>query len=77
MHDCYDVGVFAVDASFFDALAAVEAPSITDAVRRLAATGSAGVVDCSDLDWIDVDDQAALSHAEAWLASRGEPAAIG
>lgn len=67
-HDCYDTGVFAVGQPFFDALAALEAPSITEAVRRLAADGHAGIVDCSDLDWIDVDDPKALAVAEEWLA---------
>lgn len=70
-HDCYDTGVFAVGAPFFEALARLEAPSITDAVRLLAAEARAGIVDCSDLDWIDVDDPKALAAAEAWLAQQG------
>jgi choline kinase len=69
-HDCYDTGVFAVGQPFFDALAGLEAPSITEAVRALVANGEAGVVDCSDLDWIDVDDPKALAAAEEWLASQ-------
>ena len=68
-HDCYDTGVFAVGPRLFDALAGQRDPSLTEGVRALAATGTARVVDCSDLDWIDVDDAAALAHAEAWLAS--------
>jgi choline kinase len=68
-HDCYDTGVFAVGAHFFAALDALTSPSISDAVRRLAAAGEAGVVDCSDLDWIDVDDGKALAAAEVWLAA--------
>ncbi len=67
-HDCYDTGVFAVDAPFFAALETLAEPSITDAVRLLAAAGAAGVVDCSDIDWIDVDDPKALAAAETWLA---------
>lgn len=66
-HDCYDTGVFAIGGAFFDALAGLEAPSITEAVRILAADGRAGIVDCSDLDWIDVDDPKALAAAETWL----------
>ena len=66
-HDCYDTGVFAVGQAFFKALATLAAPSITDAVRLLAADGKAEVVECSDLDWIDVDDAKALAQAEAWL----------
>ena len=38
-------------------------------VRALAAERAARIVDCSDLDWIDVDDAAAFAHAEAWLAA--------
>ena len=68
-HDCYDTGVFAVGSGFFAALAALPSPSITEAVRALAARGAAGVIDCSDLDWIDVDDSKALAQAEAWLAA--------
>ncbi|RHW17945.1 nucleotidyltransferase [Sphingomonas gilva] len=70
-HDCYDTGVFAVGGAFFDALMELEAPSITEAVRVLTGEGRAGIVDCSDLDWIDVDDPRALAAAEAWLA-RGD-----
>lgn len=67
-HDCYDVGVFAVGRPLFDALAALPAPSLTEGVRRLAGLGTARIVDCSDLDWIDVDDAKALDCAEKWLA---------
>jgi choline kinase len=69
-HDCYDTGVFAVGQPFFDALAALNAPSITEAVRALATEQRAGIVDCSDLDWIDVDDPKALAAAEGWLANQ-------
>lgn len=68
-HDCYDTGVFAVGQPFFDALAGLEAPSITEAVRALAAKGAAEVVECSDLTWIDVDDPKALAAAEAWAGA--------
>ena len=68
-HDCYDTGVFAVGSGFFAALAALPSPSITEAVRALAADGAARVVDCSDLKWLDVDDAKALAWAEEWLAS--------
>lgn len=67
-HDCYDTGVFAVGADFFAILAALPSPSISQAVTALAARGRAGVVDCSDLDWLDVDDAKALGWAEAWLS---------
>lgn len=69
-HDAYDTGVFAVGAPFFAALGGLAAPSITEGVRRLIAQDAAETVDCSDLDWIDVDDAAALAKAEAWLTGR-------
>jgi choline kinase len=67
-YDAYDTGVFAVGRPFFEALAELEAPSITEAVRALAAHGAAEVVECSDLTWIDVDDPKALAAAEAWAS---------
>lgn len=67
-HDAYDTGVFAVSGRLFDALAAEPAPSLTDGVRALAARGLARAVDCGELDWIDVDDPAALAAAERLLA---------
>lgn len=63
-HTAYDTGVFALGPTFFDALERLEAPSVSEAVLRLAARGAARVVDCSDLRWIDVDDPAALEKAE-------------
>lgn len=68
-HDAYDTGVFAVGAPFFAALASLPSPSITDAVRLLAADDAADTIDCSDLAWIDVDDAAALASAEAAVAA--------
>ena len=41
-----------------------------EGVRVLAEAGQARVVDCTGLDWIDVDDAAALAKAEAWLGTR-------
>ena len=69
-YDAHDTGVFAVGPALFAALATLSAPSLTEGVRILAERGSARVVDCSDLDWIDVDDAPALAKAEAWLAAR-------
>jgi len=68
-HDCYDTGVFAVSPAFFDTLAGLESPSLTEGVRRLADAGRARVVDCSDLDWLDVDDAPAFAHAEGWMTA--------
>lgn len=64
-HNAYDMGVFAVGMAFFDALAKLAEPSITEGVRALIEKDQAEFVDCSDLDWIDVDDLAALQKAEA------------
>ncbi|HEX8421734.1 MAG TPA: NTP transferase domain-containing protein [Sphingomonas sp.] len=66
-HDCYDTGIFAVSERFFAALATLASPSITEGVRILAAEGRAKIVDCSDLDWLDVDDAPAFAHAEGWM----------
>jgi len=67
-HDCYDVGVFAIGQPLFEALRGLAEPSLTEGVRILAAEDRAHIVDCSDLDWIDVDDPRALAEAEAWIA---------
>lgn len=68
-YDAHDTGVFAVGPALFAALATLPSPSLTEGVRILAADGRARVVDCSGLEWIDVDDAPALAKAEAWLAN--------
>ncbi|WP_010164889.1 phosphocholine cytidylyltransferase family protein, partial [Sphingomonas sp. PAMC 26617] len=70
-YDCFDTGVFAIGAGFFSALRGLNDPSITEGMRILAQHRRASTLDCSDLDWIDVDDQAALDTAEAWLRRKG------
>ncbi len=67
-HDAYDTGVFAISPRLGAALATLASPSLTEGVRMLAAENRADVVDCSDIDWIDVDDAAALAHAERWMS---------
>lgn len=67
-HDAYDTGVFAISPQLGAALATLASPSLTEGVRMLAAQNRADVVDCSDIDWIDVDDAAALAHAERWMS---------
>ena len=69
-HDAYDTGVFAIGPALFDALATLDAPSLTEGMRLLAARHAAHAIDCSDIDWIDVDDPPALAKAEAWIARR-------
>ena len=66
--DAYDVGVFAVSGAFFDALRSLESPSITEGVRALIPAGQAEVVDCTGIDWVDVDDASALAKAERMYA---------
>jgi 1L-myo-inositol 1-phosphate cytidylyltransferase len=68
--DCFDTGVFAIGPALFDALRSLTLPSLTEGMRILAADGTAFTVDCGDLRWIDVDDQAALDKAERWAAAR-------
>jgi 1L-myo-inositol 1-phosphate cytidylyltransferase len=67
--DCFDTGVFAIGRPLFAALARLEAPSLTEGMRILAESGSALTVACDDLQWIDIDDQAALDKAERWAAA--------
>ena len=74
-HDCYDTGVFAIGPALSDALATLASPSLTEGVRLLAAQGLARIVDCSDIDWIDVDDAPALAKAEAWMATKADAVA--
>ena len=70
MYDAFDTGVFAVGAPFVAALRSLSAPSVSAAVTSLATDARAGVVDCSDLSWIDVDDAPALLAAERAFAAR-------
>ena len=73
-YNCYDTGVFAVDARFHAALrGSIEAGgagSISAGVEALAVGGDARVVDIGDNWWLDVDDPRALAQAEAALAAR-------
>ena len=69
-HDAYDTGVFAIGPALMETLAALPAPSLTDGMRALAADGRARVIDCSDLNWIDIDDASALAKAEGWSLDR-------
>ena len=66
-YDCHDTGVFAAGSRLYEVLAGMTNPSLTEGARRLAEEGRARVVECGDLDWIDVDDAKALEAAEAWL----------
>jgi choline kinase len=69
-YDCFDTGVFAIGPPLFAALHQFEAPSLTEGMRVLAQMGIAETVDCSDLSWIDIDDEPALDKAEIWWGGR-------
>jgi 1L-myo-inositol 1-phosphate cytidylyltransferase len=69
VYDCFDTGVFAVGKGLFDALRGLEKPSLTEGMRCLASDQAAGIRDCSDLGWIDVDDERAWRIAETWLTT--------
>ncbi|WP_404339669.1 NTP transferase domain-containing protein [Sphingomonas sp. MMS12-HWE2-04] len=69
VYDCFDTGVFAISAALFAALHGLDNPSLTEGMRVLAGAGTARIVECSDLDWIDVDDAPALEKAERWKAA--------
>lgn len=79
-YDCFDTGVFAIGPPLFAALRQFEAPSLTEGMRVLAQMGIAETIDCSDLSWIDIDDEPALDKAEIWWGERmaqqesGQPA---
>jgi choline kinase len=66
-YNAHDMGVFAIGPTFFSALEAIPAASVTQGVQSLSDRGAAGTIDCSDLDWIDIDDEVALCRAEDWL----------
>jgi choline kinase len=72
--DCFDTGVFAAGPGLFSALGPLKAPSLTEGMRVLAGQGRALIADCSDLDWIDVDDQEALEKAERWRGASARQA---
>lgn len=70
IYNAFDAGVFAIGPALFAALRQLEAPSLTEGMRVLAARGAAFATDCSDLDWIDVDDERALDAAIRWCEQR-------
>jgi 1L-myo-inositol 1-phosphate cytidylyltransferase len=69
-YDCFDTGVFAIGPALFAALRTLQSPSLTEGMRVLSDQGRALTVDCGDLVWIDIDDQAALDKAERWASAR-------
>ncbi len=69
-YDAFDTGVFAIGPGLFAALRALPSPSLSAGMTALAATGAARVVDCTGLQWLDVDDAPALAKAEGWLRVR-------
>ncbi|MEA3031609.1 MAG: 1L-myo-inositol 1-phosphate cytidylyltransferase [Sphingomonadales bacterium] len=66
----------AIDTGLFRATPALAAAiergggSLSEGVQRLADQGLAATADVTGLDWLDVDDEAALAKAEAWFARR-------
>jgi 1L-myo-inositol 1-phosphate cytidylyltransferase len=71
-YDCFDTGVFAIGPKLIAALRQFDAPSLTEGMRLLARDGDALVTDCSDIDWIDIDDAWALDKAEQWRAEQSQ-----
>lgn len=71
----YDTGVFSVGKSLFAALAGLAAPSLSQGVAALTASGLARAVETGDCAWLDVDDARALKLAEDWLGTDREKVA--
>lgn len=69
-YDAFDTGVFAIGPGLIAALNTLPSPSLSAGMTALAATGAARVVDCTGLQWLDVDDAPALAKAEVWLGVR-------
>lgn len=69
-YNAYDTGVFLCSARMFAALEASQAEgddTISGAINVLARWGQARIFDIGDRIWIDVDDPAAFTKAEALL----------
>lgn len=76
VYDAFDTGVFSVSPELFGALhRSIERgdESLSGGVRQLAAAGRAAVADIGSVNWLDVDDEAALAKAEAWFTQGGGP----
>ncbi len=72
-YQAYDVGVFRAACALFDAIrvsAAGGDSSISGGMNRLAAAGRALSVDINIARWIDVDSEAMLARARAWVKNR-------
>lgn len=65
VYDGYDTGVFTITPALCEALARLDRPSLSAGVAALAARAQAAAVDCSGLDWLDIDDPSMLALAEA------------
>jgi len=69
-YNAYDTGVFLCTGAMFAALEAAQAEgddTISGAINVLARWGQARIFDIGDRIWIDVDDPAAFTKAEALL----------
>jgi 1L-myo-inositol 1-phosphate cytidylyltransferase len=74
-YDRIDCGVFAVTPRLVEALEVLRAEqgdcSLSEGVKRLAASGAARVVDIGSETWQDVDTPADRAHVERLLAKEG------
>lgn len=65
--DAIDTGLFRATPALGDAIG--DGGSLSEGVQRLADRGLAATIDVTGLRWLDVDDPAALTKAEALVAS--------
>lgn len=65
--DAIDTGLFRATPALAEAIGA-GGGSLSEGVQRLADRGLARTLDATGLRWLDVDDPAALRHAEAMMA---------
>jgi choline kinase len=67
--DAIDTGLFRASPALAEAIAA-GGGSLSEGVQRLADRGLAHALDATGLDWLDVDDAAALAKAETYQRLR-------
>jgi 1L-myo-inositol 1-phosphate cytidylyltransferase len=71
-YDCVDTGIFVISPLLVNELAKLEAPSLSDGVRRLARRGLVRAHDIDGRLWQDVDTPETKTHTEWLLRAYGQ-----